>query len=289
MEPCNQNHRCERKQRGWVHVGRNPCNCHHDLGGQLLEKHITSSKEDWLCQGSRNANQRGKAGSPVNQPELWWQQEKDSSSQVETWPGKWVSSSRGQTDAAGNPGAWLEGDTQILPLLLEQIRELTSISPTACDTGCATGLHKRLLRALPCEESAAQPLDKGFCKFNYKLCLWSWQRQEEEEVSAVCCYSSWQPAPSVTQSEALGPEQGPLKALARWDQGQDFELDRAWGRWGIWASLRRQKPIPASGLPELSWIPGKVTSWSTLRFPICALEEVHRHHFWPRTSCQGRV
>ena len=51
---------------------------------------------------------------------------------------------QGTDRCSGNPRVWLKGDTQILPILLERICALTSISPTACDTGYATGLHKRL-------------------------------------------------------------------------------------------------------------------------------------------------
>lgn len=43
-----------------------------------------------------------------------------------------------------NPRAWLKGDRLLLPLLLELIRELTTISLTACDTVCVTGLDKRV-------------------------------------------------------------------------------------------------------------------------------------------------
>lgn len=120
---------------------------------------------------------------------------------------------QGTDRCSGNPRVWLEGDAQILPLLLERICALTSISPTACDTGYATGLHKRLSWALPCEESAAQPLERVFANLtmNYLYDRDKGRKRRRFLLSAV------------THLDSLHPTSHTVR---RW--GQNRGLRRHW-------------------------------------------------------------
>lgn len=114
MEPCNQNHCCERKQRGWVHIGRNPATGHHDLGGQFLKTHHIQQKTGFIRK--QKCKPKRKSWATQNQPELVtaWERLLITSGNL-TWEMGLLL--QGQIDAAGNPRSLAQGDTQILPLL----------------------------------------------------------------------------------------------------------------------------------------------------------------------------